>query len=148
VAAVHLGLQVSRGQVDWLLNKLWVERRGVASGLLTLHGDQHAFQQVYDTHAAAEQFFAQMRGWLARQPRWGRSRPPTSSGDSLRVRQRDIIPNLLSEPLSRLASHLDRIGEGIQREEERIEYEAASRRCLELAHTVEDWLQQKLAGQV
>src|SRR5262249_6446249 len=38
VAADHLGLQVTRGQVDWLLNKLFQDRRGRATGLLTLYG--------------------------------------------------------------------------------------------------------------
>jgi ATP-dependent DNA helicase DinG len=148
VAAEHLGLQVSRGQIDWLLSKLLKEKRQAATGLLALHGDSDAFRQVYETRSAADQFFADLQHWLARQPRPSRGRPAGSSGDSLRVRQPNVVANILSEPLMRLASHLDRIGKTIKSEEEQIEYDAAAARCADLALSFQDWLEQKLAGQV
>jgi ATP-dependent DNA helicase DinG len=149
VAADHLGLQLTRGQVDWLLNKLHHhDRRGTAHGLLTLHGDEEVIRQVYETRTAAEEFFASVQMWLAQQPRtFGRQRP-TVGGDSLRVRKPEIVANLLSEPLKELTSHLDRIGESVQREEEQIEYEAAANRCAGLAECLQNWLEQKLPGQV
>jgi ATP-dependent DNA helicase DinG len=148
VAADHLGLQVTRGQVEWLLNKLMKERGTSASGLLTFHADNPAIRQFYDTRAAAQQFFAEFPPWLARQSRPGRGRPAASTGESLRVRQADIVSDILSEPLLRLASHLDRVGQKIKREEEQIEYDAASKRCAELAQSIQDWLKQKLPDQV
>jgi ATP-dependent DNA helicase DinG len=149
VAADHLGLQVTRGQVDWLFNKLLRERGTSASGLLTFHADTEAFRQFYATRAAAGEFFAKFPLWLARQSRPGRNRPAPSSGDSIRVRQGEIVPDTLSEPLLQLASHLERISERIKdNEEEQIEYDAAATRCGELAHSIQDWLQQKLPGQV
>ena len=148
VAADHLGLQVTRGQVEWLLNKLHLDRRGKQpTGLLTLHGDNEAMQQVLDTRGAADQFFAEIQYWLARQPRPGR-RPSASAGDSMRVRQSNIVPNLLSEPLLRMSAHLDRIGATIKKEEEQIEFDAAATRCTDLAETVREWLEQQLPGQV
>src|SRR5207244_1836422 len=38
VAAAHMGLQITRGQIEYLLNKLYTERRGVAHGPLTGQG--------------------------------------------------------------------------------------------------------------
>ena len=64
VAADHLGLQVTRGQVDWLLNKLFHQRRGVGHGLLAVHGDDEAIQQIFETRAAADHFFAGAQMWL------------------------------------------------------------------------------------
>jgi ATP-dependent DNA helicase DinG len=149
VAADHLGLQVTRGQVDWLLNKLFHDRRGRAHGLLALHGDREAIQQVFETRTAADQFFASVQLWLQRQPRpAARQRSPGASGDSLRVRETGIVADVLSEPLRRLTAALDRIGDKVKTDEERIELEAAARRCGELATSLQEWLQQKLPGQV
>jgi ATP-dependent DNA helicase DinG len=148
VAADHLGIQVTRGQVDWLLNKLFLDRRGRATGLLTLHGDEDAIRQVYETRLAAEQFFAEAQGWLARQTRSFQRQRAASSGDSLRVREPGIVPNLLSQSLLALVTHLDRVGASVEREEEQIEYEAAANRCAALAGSIGEWLEQKLPDQV
>jgi ATP-dependent DNA helicase DinG len=148
VAADHLGLQVTRGQIEWLLNKLHVDRRGKAAGLLTLHGDNEAMQQVLDTRNAADHFFAEIQNWVSRQARPGRNRASAPAGDTMRVRQKDIVPNLLSEPLLKMSAHLDRLGASIKKEEEQIEFDAAATRCADLATTIEDWLGQELPGQV
>jgi ATP-dependent DNA helicase DinG len=149
VAADHLGLQVTRGQVEWLLNKLFHERRGRSHGLLALRGDHETLQQVFQARAAADQFFAEVQLWLQRQPRPGmRNRAPASTGDSLRVRQAGIAANLLAEPLQHLAASLDRLAEKLKSDEERIEFEAAARRCGDLAARLDEWLEQKLPGQV
>jgi ATP-dependent DNA helicase DinG len=148
VAADHLGLQVTRGQVEWLLNKLFYERRNVAYGLLTVHGTHEAIRQVYDTRAAADQFFAAAQQWLARQARPPGRQRPAGGSDSLRVRQARIVPDILTEPLKSLTSHLDLIGEKVKSEEVKIEFEAAANRCSSLAASLEDWFHQKLPGQV
>src|SRR5262245_24378452 len=149
VAADHLGLQVTRGQVEWLLNKLYQDRRGRSHGLLVLHGSDAAIRQVFEVRAAADQFFAGVQDWFVRQIRPpGRQRSPSSGGDSVRVREPRVAPDTLSEPLLCLSNELDRIGDKIESEEERIELEAAARRCADLAARVQEWLQQKLPGQV
>jgi ATP-dependent DNA helicase DinG len=148
VAAEHLGLQVTRGQVEWILNKLYHERRGVGHGLLLLHGNYEALRQVHDTRAAADHFFADVQGWLTRQVRPAGRQRPAQGGDSLRVHQPAIVADILSEPLMRLAGHLDRLGDAIRSDEERIELEAAANRCNDLANRLQDWLQQRLPGQV
>src|SRR5436853_2445116 len=134
VAADHLGLQVTRGQIEWLLNKLYHDRRGRAHGLLVLHGSEPAMRLVYETRAASDQFFAAVHDWLTRQSKPpGRQRQAPASGESVRVREPGIVPDTLSEPLLRLTAELDRIGDKIEAEEERIELEAAARRCGDLA---------------
>src|SRR5438552_1600816 len=45
VAADHLGLQVSRGAVDYQLNRLFSQRGGRAHGLLAVHGGGDALNQ-------------------------------------------------------------------------------------------------------
>src|SRR5262245_11019220 len=47
VAAEHLGLSITRGQCDYLLNRLYMERKGKAVGLLSIHGDNKDWMQVH-----------------------------------------------------------------------------------------------------
>jgi ATP-dependent DNA helicase DinG len=149
VAADHLGLQITRGQVDWLLNKLFHDRRGRAHGLFALHGDNDAIRQVFQARAAVEQFFAAALIWMQNQQRPAqRGRVVSTAGDSLRVRDVGIVTDLLTEPLRGLQSALDRIGDKVKTDEERVELEAAARRCEDLAGRLQEWLGQKLPGQV
>jgi ATP-dependent DNA helicase DinG len=118
-----------------------------------MHGSNDALQQVHDTRAAAERFFQEILGWHARQPRKQRPDPrssgrTTGSGDTVRVRQPHIVPDFLSEELSKLASQVERIAENIQSEEEKIELTAAAIRCHDLAAGLTHWLGQQLADQV
>src|SRR5205823_2647457 len=102
VAADHLGLQVTRGQAEWLLNKLYHDRRGRAHGLLVLHGSEPAMRLVYETRASADQFFAAVHDWLTRQSKPGRQRQAPAGSEAVRVREPGIVPDILSEPLLRL----------------------------------------------
>lgn len=135
VAADHLGLQVSRGSVDYLLNKLYSARSH--RGLLASFGTTESLRQVEATRFAAERFFADILSWKQRQPR-----------DTGRVRQPNIVPNLVTEELRKLASALEHIAKRLDNEEDQIEYTAATDRCLSLAGEIKLWLEQGLAGQV
>jgi ATP-dependent DNA helicase DinG len=146
VAAEHMGIQATRGQVEYLLNKLFAERRGAAHGLLALHGDQESQQQVLSTRAASEEFFGSVLAWREAQGRRGGSRGATA--ESLRVRQPDIVPDVLSGELTNLGGCLERIAERVSSEEEQIEIAAVGRRCLDLATQLKQWLGQQLPGQV
>ena len=145
VAADHLGLSITRGQIDYLLNKLLHERKGRLHGLLAFHGDDTARDQVYKTRRAADDFFTSLQRWRAgheaKLSRFG-------AGDSMRVREPGIVPDPLSAEFKRLASALDQIGEAIGNEEERVEVESAANRCGEMAARVEAWLGQTLPEQV
>jgi ATP-dependent DNA helicase DinG len=134
VAADHLGLQVSRGAVDYLLNRLY-SRQG--RGLLGAFGNPDARHQVDEVRFAADRFFADVLAWHLRQPR--------GTG---RVRTPQIVPDGVSEELTKLASALTQIAGQREAEEEKIELTAAAGRCLAQATTIKQWLAQELEGQV
>jgi ATP-dependent DNA helicase DinG len=135
IAAEHLGLQISRGGVEFLLNKL-VHRRA-DKGLLVYHKADEAIEQVQRTRHAAEGFFRVVSDWHFNQP-----------GQTGRVRKRNIFVDILSEELTKLASQLDAVAKGIEAEEQRIELIAAAGRCHGLAAGLQRWLAQELEGQV
>ncbi len=146
VASEHMGLQATRGQCDYLLHKLFHERSNAAHGLLSIHGDNNVWQLVYAVRAEVERFFQSVRDWRENEERRrGRQSP---SGDSWRVRRAQIMPNTLSPAFEELATRIDGIADRLKSEEEKIEHEAAARRCRHLAATVDAWLQQKHADQV
>jgi len=149
VAAEHLGLQITRGQVDYLLNRVYHERRERTYGLLSLRGDNDALRQLYAARSASERFFASVVMWRAaqaRRPAAGRGGAP--AGESLRVRQPGIVADALSEELVKLANFLDGIAEEVKSEEEQVEWTAAALRCGVLAESLRAWVGQKLANQV
>jgi ATP-dependent DNA helicase DinG len=148
VAAEHLGLQVTRGQIERALNRLYVDRRGRAHGLFTLYGDAESLRQVVTARALADQFFASVLSWRAAQQTRRPAGRVASGGESLRVRERGIVPNLLSAVLEELAKRAQDMAEKIQAEEEKIELIAAALRCRDLAAGLTSWLDQELEGQV
>jgi ATP-dependent DNA helicase DinG len=135
VAADHLGLRVSGGAVEYLLNKLYSPRHG--RGLLAAFGNQQARHQVDEVRFTAERFFLDILAWHARQPR--------GSG---RVRTPHIVIDSVSEELTKLASTLQQLGDKREAEEEKIELTAAADRCLGLAASIKQWLAQELPEQV
>jgi ATP-dependent DNA helicase DinG len=135
VAADHLGLQLTRGSVTWLLNRLLTIRQD--RGLLAWFGNDESIRQANVTRIAADQFFDSVLAWHSRQHR--------GTG---RVRQPNIVGDCLSEELHKLASCLDKIADKLEGEEQKIEVTAAATRCQELATVLEHWLGQKLEGQV
>lgn len=145
VAAEHLGLSITRGQCDYLLNRLYHERRGKAVGLLTIHADTSDWQQVHQTRHIVHQFFDNILAWR-REYEFKQRRQ--SNSDSLRIREPGIVPDIVSAELQKLATTLDRIADTVKDEKEKIEYEAAAVRCETLATTISAWLGQKLPEQV
>jgi ATP-dependent DNA helicase DinG len=135
VAADHLGLQITRGSVDYLLNKLYSPRQG--RGLLAFYGTMEMLRQVDAARFAAERFFADILAWQARQGRGtGRVRTPLAIADPV------------SEELRKIASSLEQVAGRLQSEEEKIELTAAASRCLGLAVAFKQWLGQELPDQV
>lgn len=149
VAADQLGLKVSRGQIEWQLNKLFHDRRGRGHGLFAIRGDEAAIAKVYEARAAADAFFDGLHAWRrAQQPGPARAGQPPRLSDSLRVRQANVLTNNLSPHFRELTFQLDRIANGIDTQEQRVEYESAARRCEMLADSLEEWVGQKLPDQV
>src|SRR5438094_749684 len=152
VAADHLGLRITRGQVDYLLNRLYQPRTD--KGLLAYEGSPEALRQVEAARQAADQFFGQVLSWHHQQIRKAHgsqahgSQPVGFASDTVRVRQAKIVANPLSEELRKLATHLTQIGRKLKSEEESIEFTSAANRCAGLALALDQWLAQGLNDQV
>jgi ATP-dependent DNA helicase DinG len=149
VAADHLGIQVSRGAVDYQLNRLFHQRGHRVQGLLAVHGGQDALAQVISARAACDRFFNEVGVWLASRPLpVGRARPAPGGSNAIRVQEPSIVANPLSDELEALAACVDKIAESKPSEEDKIELGAAGNRCAALAHALRQWLGQELEGQV
>lgn len=146
VAADHLGLQISRGAIEYLLNKLISPR--TRHGLLAFIPNEDAAAQTEIARHAAERFFAAIRVWAASQPKDNRggARPALSS-ESIRVRQPGIVTDVLSEELRKLASCLNAVAENLD-DEQQIEFISVADRARGLADAIRQWLAQELEGQV
>jgi ATP-dependent DNA helicase DinG len=145
VAADHLGLQIGRGSLDYLLNKLYNPR--ARRGLLAYFGSADAMRQVEIARSAGERFFNSILAWVVRQPRPAGRRQARPTSDSLRVSEANIVPDVLSEELLKLASCVDEIVKNLD-EEQQIEFTAVADRGRQLALSVKQWLEQALEGQV
>ena len=150
VAAEKMGLQITRGQVERLLNRLFVDRRGKSQGLLTIHGSRQELEQVFETRTALEEFFSSIMEWRSKQLAVGsfNNRRAPASYDTLRVREPHPVEDILSPELTKLAGILEGIAETMTEEEIRIEFLASSLRCHLLAASIREWLGQELPDQV
>jgi ATP-dependent DNA helicase DinG len=135
VAADHLGIGVSQGGVEYVLNQLLAAR--THKGVLATLGDGDAVAQLEATRQASEKFFTAVYQWHLSQPK--------GTG---RVREPGIVPDHLSEELLKLGSQLNDLAKGRDSEEERLELTSRGDRLEAMAGSVKDWLKQKLDGQV
>jgi len=131
VAGAHLGMSLTSGQVDYMLNKLYNDRthRGLA-----VHFKLTDVQKsVIEARHRADRFFDDVADWLHRQK--------DSNG---RVREPGIVANPLSESLAGLGAQVRRAARAIDNPEERQDLTAASDRLGALAEGVEHWRAQRL----
>jgi ATP-dependent DNA helicase DinG len=148
VAADHLGIQLGRGSVEYVLNRLLNPRH--RRGLLAFVGSIEAERQVEAARQAAEQFFANVQKWVSRQPRGPRHAAGRADGpaaESVRVREPEIVPDVLSEELRKLATAVNDLSKELE-DEQKIEFGAVASRLVQLAESVKQWLGQSLPGQV
>jgi ATP-dependent DNA helicase DinG len=146
VAADHLGVQLTRGSVEYLLSRLFNLRN--AKGLLALYGSEESLEQVQVTRGAAEQLFQDVLTWLARQQRAGNRPGATVSSEAVRVDEPGIVSDPLSVELLKLATLIDDCAKQRSADEEKIELTAGANRCRGLASALTQWLNQELEGQV
>jgi ATP-dependent DNA helicase DinG len=135
VAADHLGLSVSQGGVEYILNQLLAPRSH--KGILASLGDADAAAQLEATRQAAEKFFAAVYQWRTSQPK--------GTG---RVREPRVVPDHLSEELAKLGTVLHTLAAPLKSDEEKIELTSRGDRLLAMARSVKEWLGQELEGQV
>jgi ATP-dependent DNA helicase DinG len=144
VAADHLGLSVTSGQIDYLLNKLYNDR--TQKGLLVklpiadvdaLKAQHQAQQRVDRARHLGRDLFESLREYQR-----------SSGSKNGRLRQPSGVKNEVSPVLKELAALLLTLSKPIQRDEMRIEYTAAAERCVGLANSLNSWLQQTAADSV
>jgi ATP-dependent DNA helicase DinG len=131
VAADHLGISVSSGQVDYLLNKLFSDRGN--KGLLVHHKHTAGQKLVQDLRFMSQDLFDAVRHWQM-----------THCKDNGRVDRPPEVRIDLCQPLLGLAQSIEVFAKGIKKEEEQIELIAAAKRCASLAAGLETWLGQRI----
>ena len=129
VAGDHLGLDITSGQVEYVLNKLFNDRTN--RGLLVYHELKEAQEQTLDCRYQADEFFDAVDQWLVDRP-----------DHNGRVAQPEIVPNRLSPGLMKLAGTIRRHGEKLKVETQRKDLLAAAERAESLAEAVEQWRMQ------
>ncbi|MDR1491149.1 MAG: helicase [Planctomycetaceae bacterium] len=128
-AADYLGVTVTQGQADYLLNKLYNEHNG--RGLLFQSVHDPSREAVSECRSRAVDLFESISDWLARRP--------NSNG---RVRESGIVRNPLSEGLRKLSSRLRDCIDKEPNQDLKQELTAARNKIVTLGTTIDLWLQQ------
>lgn len=144
VAADHLGLSVSRGQIDYLLGKLFNDRsnkgllmREASTSKARLELQREAIRKVDALRfTAGDLFDAINESQPALSIKNGRFKAPLE------------IPNQVSPALKELAAMILQISGLIDSDEEKIEYTSAAVRCSGLADSLNIWLQHSIEDAV
>ena len=131
VAADHLGLSISEGQINYLMNRLYNDR--AQRGLLVFHQLPAAQQQVMSVRHASRDFFLAMDDWS---DRFGRKNG--------RLDQPVDIVNYVSPQLIELSRMLASHAEKLTNEGDQVELNSAAERCSFLAQSVQSWCEQKM----
>jgi ATP-dependent DNA helicase DinG len=126
VASDHLGINVTSGQVEYVLNKLYNDRTN--KGLLVYHGLVKEQQQVDRCRHLADEFFGDLWQW--------RSRHAPSNG---RVNEPGVVANQLSPQLDELAQQVKLAGKKLREESEQQDFLAAHDRLTVLGSELEAW---------
>ena len=134
VASDHLGVNLTSGQIEYVLNKLYNERTN--RGLLVHHKLADAQNEVQAVRYRAEEFFDDIADWIARQGKL-----------SARVDAPDVVDNNLSPALTRLSRTLKTAGAHVP-DDERPDFSSAAERLQSLSSLVEDWRSQQQADTV
>jgi ATP-dependent DNA helicase DinG len=131
VAADHLGVSVTSGQVEYLLSKLYNDRSN--RGLLVHHDHREGQRLVQRVRDLAHDLFDSIRRWQVMRCK-----------ENGRVHGPPEVHIDLGKPLLGLAASIDLFAKGIKKEEEQIELTAAARRCESIAAGLDTWLNQRI----
>ncbi len=135
VAADHMGIRLSSGQVEYALSRLYNDR--TQKGLLVHHGLHQLMQRVDRCRVASDELFGDLFDWAeTRGPKNGRVGEPVD------------VPNRLSGELETLAKQVKRAGDELHEETERQDFIAGHDRLLALAGELQTWHRQQIGGAV
>lgn len=139
VAGDHLGLGVSSGQVDYVLNRLFNDRTN--KGLLVDFNASDVRRQVVQCYDSATSLFTDLHSWfddMANDPARGRS----FNG---RVNHPDIVDNPLTSDLQQLSSMINRLSQSVDDDSNRQDLVSARDRLIVLADDIQTWLTQGIS---
>jgi ATP-dependent DNA helicase DinG len=131
VAADHLGLGVTSGQLEFVLNKLYNERTN--RGLLVLHGLEEAQQAVLRCRYAVDEFFEGLIEWQREHP--------AARG---RIRSPGQFANPLSSELQQLVQTIRGALTALEDVSDRLDLHAAANRVCAWRQGMEQWLDHRL----
>jgi len=130
VAAVQLGLRVSQSGLRYDLQRLYHPK--TRKGLLKAFHKASAMAAVEDALMAADGFFSRV----------GDASKFGNFSKECRVREPEVVPNTLAEPLRRLWQEIDSLAADVEGESTRAELQDASRRLREAHGSVVSFLDQ------
>lgn len=129
VAGDHLGVSVTSGQIEYMLNKLYNDR--TQRGLLVAHDLKQAQQEVDQCRFAAAAFFDDVYAYLS-----------ARAAKNGRVLQPEIVVNELSPKLFALSKLVRGQGQKFTDEAIQQDFTSAADRLTALAGDLEMWLKQ------
>lgn len=135
VAADHLGLSVSEGQVEFLLNKLYNDQ--AQRGILYSHN-------LVDAQKLSQEAKIQSTIWFSELQAWTR----TNCRPNGRLNHPVGIPNKLSPALEQLSLEIREKAEKQINESAQVELAAAADRCQILAQHITAWASQSVERSV
>lgn len=135
VAGDHLGIKITNGQFDYLMDRLYNDR--TQKGLLVEKDLQGVQQMVQRCRYASSNLFADILDW------W-----EGSGIKNGRVRTANIVANPLSQSMEALAVALKRHADGANNEEDRADFQSAYDRTMALAGGLRQWIGQEIEGSV
>jgi ATP-dependent DNA helicase DinG len=138
VAGEHLGLDVTNGQVDYTLRRLYNDRSN--RGLLVHHKSAEGQRLVEECRHRADNFFQSVHEWLDEQKRM-------KNGNG-RVRESEIVPNLLGGGLNKLAGLIRNLAKDLKKPEEKQDLTSSANRLAGLAAAIDSWLKQDMKDSV
>ncbi len=131
VAGQHLGMSVSQGQVEYVLNKLYNDR--TQKGLLVHFGLVDAQKMVQDCYYLMEEFFSDVRAWC------DRKNANKEFEATTRVHEAGIVNNRISGALEKLARALRAASRQIPDESQQQDLVSSHDRLIALADEIESW---------
>jgi ATP-dependent DNA helicase DinG len=135
VAADHLGIGITSGQIEFALNKLYNDRTN--KGLLVHYELVEAQEKVQACHYRLDEFFAQLVDWYEQHP-----------GANGRVRTADAFQNELSPALEELAKTIRSVGDRVEDISDLTDLNATHNRLVQLAFELKRWIKQAVPDSV
>lgn len=135
VASDYLGVEISSYGVNYLLNSLYHRERN--KGFLIYLGAGEVLKYVDRARVQAALFFEEIL----------RSMKGIDSSVK-RIREPGLFPNYLDEPLREICLSLKELGSRARTREDELEISSRMGKCLDLAHKLSAFLDQRLSDHV